>query len=173
MFVIIIIRLARVRWPYDPRRVTRPGWPVSEPHGRRPPCSGGLFAAGCWLAYTPSQAVARTPSVQIFTSRILVVFPAVVASHSCSQSSARDARILEDESLTVKRLSLINQVIINYLFRGCWKVWCARLDRDPSHSAHGFGQQVAWLVLRFGLDDWVATRTPMLSPHYILSIKEE
>jgi len=34
-------------------------------------------------------------------------------------------------------------------------VWCVRLDRDPAHSAHGFGQQVASLVLWFGLDDWV------------------
>jgi len=46
-----------------------------------------------------------------------------------------------------------------------------RLDRDPAHSAHGFGQQVASLVLWFGLDDWVidqidreATRTLMPSP---------
>jgi len=45
-------------------------------------------------------------------------------------------------------------------------VWCGRHDRDPVHSAHGFGQQVASLVLWFGLDDWVigqidrkATRT--------------
>jgi len=51
-------------------------------------------------------------------------------------------------------------------------VWCARLDRDPAHCAHGFGQQVASLVLWFGLDDCVidrinreATRTPMPSPH--------
>jgi len=51
-------------------------------------------------------------------------------------------------------------------------VGCARLDRDPAHSAHGFGQQVASLVLWFGFDDWVidqinteATRTPMPSPH--------
>jgi len=47
----------------------------------------------------------------------------------------------------------------------------ARLDRDPAHSAHGFGQQVASLVLWFDLDDWVigqidreATRTLMPSP---------
>jgi len=46
-----------------------------------------------------------------------------------------------------------------------------RLDRDPAHSAHGFGQQVASLVLWFDLDDWVigqidreATRTLMPSP---------
>jgi len=37
-------------------------------------------------------------------------------------------------------------------------VWCARLDRDPAHSAHGFGQQVASLVLWFGLGDWVIDR---------------
>ena len=50
-------------------------------------------------------------------------------------------------------------------------VWCARLDRDPAHCAHGFGQQVASLVLRFGLDNWVidrinseATITPTPSP---------
>ena len=47
----------------------------------------------------------------------------------------------------------------------------SRLDRDPAHPAHGFGQQVASLVLWFGLDDWVieqinseATRTLILSP---------
>ena len=34
-------------------------------------------------------------------------------------------------------------------------VWCARLDRDPAHAAHGFGQKVASSVLWFGLDDWV------------------
>jgi len=46
--------------------------------------------------------------------------------------------------------------------------WRARLDRDPAHSAHGFGQQVASFV---GLDDWMidringeATRTLMLLP---------
>ena len=33
-------------------------------------------------------------------------------------------------------------------------VWCAQLDRDLAHSAHGFGQQVTSLVLWFGLDDW-------------------
>jgi len=51
-------------------------------------------------------------------------------------------------------------------------VWCARLDPDPAHSAHGVGQQVASLVLWFSLDDGVidqinteATRTPMPSPH--------
>ena len=45
-------------------------------------------------------------------------------------------------------------------------VGCARLYRDPAHSDHGFGQQVASLVLWFGFDDWVtdqiyreATRT--------------
>jgi len=37
-------------------------------------------------------------------------------------------------------------------------VWCARLDRDPAHSAHGFGRQVASLVLWFGVDDWVIDR---------------
>ena len=49
-------------------------------------------------------------------------------------------------------------------------VWCVRLDRDPAHSAGRFGQQVASLVLWFGLDDWVidqinrdATRTLMPS----------
>jgi len=30
----------------------------------------------------------------------------------------------------------------------------SRIDRDPAHLAHGFGQQVASLVLWFGLDDW-------------------
>ena len=34
-------------------------------------------------------------------------------------------------------------------------IWCVRLDRDPAHSAHGFGQQVASLVFWFGLDDWM------------------
>jgi len=60
-------------------------------------------------------------------------------------------------SVTYSRLDLS-------LFRECW------LDRDPAHSAHGFGQQVAYLVLRFGLDDWVidqfnrkGTRTLMSS----------
>ena len=45
------------------------------------------------------------------------------------------------------------------------------LSRDPAHSAHGFGQQVASLVLWFGSDDWVidqtnrgATRMQMPSP---------
>jgi len=43
-------------------------------------------------------------------------------------------------------------------------VWCARLDRDPAHSVHGFGRQVASLVLWFGVDDWVIdqiNREPM------------
>ena len=50
-------------------------------------------------------------------------------------------------------------------------VWCAWLDLDPAHSAHGFGQQVASLVLWFGLDDCLidqinieATRTLTPSP---------
>jgi len=50
-------------------------------------------------------------------------------------------------------------------------VWFARLDRDPAHSAHGFGQQVASLVLWFGFDDWAidlinreATRSLKPSP---------
>jgi len=30
-----------------------------------------------------------------------------------------------------------------------------RLDRDPAHSAHGFGQQAASIVLWFGSDDCV------------------
>ena len=49
-----------------------------------------------------------------------------------------------------------------------------QLDRDPAYSAHGFGQQVASLVLWFGLDDWVidqinreATRTLMPSPQAV------
>ena len=49
-----------------------------------------------------------------------------------------------------------------------------QLDRDPAYSAHGFGQEVASLVLWFGLDDWVidqinreATRTLMLSPQAV------
>jgi len=52
-------------------------------------------------------------------------------------------------------------------------VWCAWLDLDPAHSAHGFGQQVASLVLWFGLDDWAidqinreATRTLTPSPRH-------
>jgi len=52
-------------------------------------------------------------------------------------------------------------------------VWCAWLHRDPTHSADGFVQQVAWLVLWFGLDDWMtgqinseATRMLVPSPHW-------
>ena len=51
-------------------------------------------------------------------------------------------------------------------------VWCVQLDWDPAYSAHGFDQQVASLVLWFGLDDYVidqinreVTRTLMPSPH--------
>ena len=35
------------------------------------------------------------------------------------------------------------------------RVWYARLNRDPAHSALGFGQQVASLVLWLDLNDWV------------------
>ena len=37
--------------------------------------------------------------------------------------------------------------------------WCARLDRDPARSALGFGQQVASLVLWFGLGGWLTRLT--------------
>ena len=56
------------------------------------------------------------------------------------------------------------QEIILLVFLLLLLVWCARLDRDPAHSAHGFGQQVESLVLRFGVDDWVIdqiNREPM------------
>ena len=38
--------------------------------------------------------------------------------------------------------------------RVSWPLILRKKDRDPAHSAHGFGQQVASLVLWFGLDDW-------------------